>query len=322
MAVTGLKTTARPPADFPFESRYVTVEGYRIHYVEEGSREPVLFIHGNPTSSYIWRNILPKVARETGRRCLALDLLGFGKSAKPDVDYSLSLHARIVAGFIDGLGLKNLVLVLQDWGGPLGMHYAVRNPRNIAGVALMETMLWDWTWKDFGPLAPVFRLFRSPAGYLMIQVMNFFVNRLLPASVVNKNNLTKEVMQRYRKPFPTVKSRRAIRKFPQLIPVEGKPRESFEFINEINEKLARVTSPALWIKATPGAILREETAYRLLVLKEKLPQLVVRYFGPGLHYLQEDDPEKIVRLLVNWMREYGLVGREEKGAASGGREAA
>ena len=300
-------STTRPSAGFPFESRFVTVDGYKIHYVEEGRGDPVLFIHGNPTSSYIWRNILPRVAQATGRRGIALDLLGFGKSDKPDVDYTLRLHERIVEGFIDELKLKNLVLVLQDWGGPLGIHYAVRHPRNVLGVALMETMLWDWAWKDFGTFKPVFKLFRSPVGYLLIQVMNFFVNRLIPGSVVNKNNLTKEVMRHYREPFPTVKSRLAIRRFPQLIPIEGMPRESFEFINEINEKLAALTSPALWIKATPGAIIREDTGYRLRALKEKLPQLVIQDFGPGLHYLQEDDPGKIADLLVNWIRENELA---------------
>ena len=296
------KIVMRPSPDFPFESRFVDVDGYKVRYVEKGEGDPVLFIHGNPTSSYIWRNVLPKVASDTGRRGIALDLLGFGKSDKPDVDYSLSLHAGIVEGFIEKLSLKNVILVLQDWGGPLGMYYATRHPENVLGVTLMETSLWDSAWKDFGAYKTGFKLFRSPLGYFMIQVLNFFVNRLLPGAVINKKNLTDEVMRRYREPFPTVKSRRAIRRFPQLIPIEGKPRESFEFIKEIERKLSAVSFPALWIKATPGAIITKDTEYHLLALKEKLPQLAVKDFGPGLHYLQEDDPDKLACIITEWVR--------------------
>lgn len=129
----------RPSADFPFESRYVTVEGHRIHYIEEGRGEPILFIHGNSAWSYLWRNILPTVAKETRRRGIALDLLGFGRSDKPNADYSVRLHYRIVEGFIERLGLTNLVLVLHDWGGPLGTFYALRHPERIQALAFMET---------------------------------------------------------------------------------------------------------------------------------------------------------------------------------------
>ncbi len=296
-----------PSADFPFESRFVTVDGYKIHYVEEGRGDPVLFIHGNPTSSYIWRNILPRVAQETGRRGIAPDLLGFGKSDKPDVDYSLLLHERIVEGFIEQLRLTNIIMVLQDWGGPLGAAYAVRRPDNVRGITLMETFLWDTNWRDFGGFKVVFRLFRSPVGYLMLQVFNMFVEQLLPNQVVNKEHMTAEVMRRYREPFPTVKSRAAVRRFPQLILIEGEPKESREFIGEIERNLGGLKFPVQWIKATPGAIITKDTEYHLAELKEKLPQLVIKDFGPGLHYLQEDDPAKIAGLLVNWIRENELA---------------
>jgi len=296
----------RPSAGFPFESRYVTVDGYKIHYVEEGKGDPVLFIHGNPTSSYIWRNILPKVAADAGRRGIALDLLGFGKSDKPDVEYSLRLHERIVEGFIEQLRLKNIILVLHDWGGPLGASYAVHHPENVRGITFMETSLWDARWKDFGKFKAVFKLFRSPAGYLMLQVFNMFVKQILPNSVENKEHMGEEVMRRYREPFPTVKSRRAVRRFPQLIPIEGEPKESLEFIEDIERNLGGLKGQVQWIKTTPGAIITKETEYHLTALKEKLPRLVVKDFGPGLHYLQEDDPEKIVDLLVKWLREKEL----------------
>jgi len=303
-----------PSAEFPFESRFITIDGHEIHYVEEGQGDPILFIHGNPTSSYIWRNILPRVARETGRRGIALDLLGFGKSDKPDVSYDLRLHERIVDGFIEKLGLKNIVLVLQDWGGPLGTYYAVHHPGNIQGIALMETFLWNMAWEDFGSFKAGFKLFRSPVGYLMNQVMNVFVNKLLPGAVLNKKNMTEEVMGHYRAPFPTIGSRKAIRTFPQLIPIECEPADSLAFIEELGEKLPSLTTPVLWIKAEPGTIITKDSEYHLLMLKQKLPQLVVNDFGPGLHYLQEDDPGKITDLLVGWIRETVLKGAFTKAA--------
>jgi haloalkane dehalogenase len=307
---TGKRTeqkAAMPPAAFPFESRYIEMAGRRVHYVEEGRGAPVLFVHGNPTSSYIWRNILPQVAAGTGRRGIALDLLGFGRSDKlENGEYTLDLHAEVLSGFIEKLGLKDLVLVLHDWGGPLGMWYAARHPENVQGVVLMETFLWDMAWKDFGKFAPVFRLMRSPAGYILIQVMNIFVNRVLPGSVVNKDHMTREVMAWYRKPFPTAASRRAIRVFPQLIPIEGMPESSRKFIDAINASLPRLTCPVLWVKATPGAIVTDHTEFRLTALAARIPRLEIKEFGPGLHYLQEDDPRKLADMIAGWIRGHHL----------------
>lgn len=298
------KKSSGPSAEYPFGSRYAFVGGYRIHYVEAGKGEPVLFIHGNPTSSYLWRNVLAKVARDLGRRGIALDLLGFGKSDKrEDVDYTVRLHADIVEAFIEKLDLKNIILVLHDWGGPLGAAYAVNHPNNVSGLALMETFVWPLAWKDFGRFAPMFRLFRSPLGYVMIQVMNLFVNTILPGSVMQREHMSEEVMRRYREPFPTIGSRKAIRAFPKLLPIAGKPQESDAFIEEVQKKLQTVKFPALWIKATPGAIISKETEYHLHILQKTLPQLIIKDFGPGVHYLQEDGPEKIADLIIEWVRQ-------------------
>jgi len=297
----------RPSAEFPFESRVVDVLGTRIHYIEEGRGMPVLFVHGNPTSSYLWRNVLPVVAADTNRRGIALDLPGFGSSGKlADGDYTLERYYKFLEGFIDKLGLKDLILVLHDWGGPLGMMYAVRHRDNVKAVALMETFLWDTAWKDYGRYKPVFKLFRSPAGYLMIQVMNFFVNNILPGSVVRKENMTREIMNRYRQPFPTIASRRPVRVFPQLIPIEGRPEASRLFIEEIEDGLRRLDIPVVWIKASPGAIVTENTAYRLVALSARLPRLAVKDFGPGLHYLQEDDPKWLAELITGWIKGHNL----------------
>ncbi len=232
------KKTVKPSPDFPFERRYVSVGGYRIGYVESGEGDPVLFIHGNPTSSYLWRNILPKVASDTGCRGIALDLLGFGGSNKPvEVDYSIRLHADIVKGSIEQLDIKKLVLVLHGWGGPLGAAYAINHPENIRGIAFMETFLWPLVWKDFGNHAAGVKLFRSPLGRLLIQVMNIFVNYVMHAVVMRKDNMTEEVMHHYREPFTTIGSRKAIRAFSKLLPIEGKPMDSDAFLEDIQQRL-------------------------------------------------------------------------------------
>ncbi len=309
---TRSEQTARPSEEYPFESRFISIKGHRIHYVEQGQGDPVLFVHGNPTSSYIWRNILPKVARESGRRGIALDLLGFGKSDKPDgISYTLQLHSEILKSFIEELDLKNIIFVLQDWGGPIGTSYAVDHPGNTRGIAFMETFLWDMSWEDFGKAKMLFWLFRSPFGYLLNQVMNFFVDRVIPATIMNKENLTAEIMRRYREPFPSAGSRRAIRQFPCLLPIEGKPKESWLFIKNVEEKLPLLKSPVLWIRAAPGVIISKETEYHLIELSARLPQLVVMDFGPGLHYLQEENPDKIADLILSWMRQYRMFRKTE-----------
>jgi len=297
----------RPPTAFPFESRYVDVLGLRIHYVEEGRGAPVLFIHGNFTSSYVWRNVLPSVAAETHRRGIALDLPGFGKSDKPaERNYTLDLYYRVLEGFIGKLGLKDLILVLHGWGGPIGMMYAARHPENIQAVTLMETILWDTSWQDFGKFRPIIKILRSPMGTFMIQVMNFFVENVLPRSVARKENITREVMHNYRLPFPTVASRKAMRIFSRLIPIEGYPETSRLFIEEIEGRLRRLTCPVLWIKATPGAVITRNTDYRLMTLAARLPRLAIKEFGAGRHLLQEEDPGRLAKLISEWIKAYNL----------------
>ena len=293
-----MDTRTKPSVKFLFESKFITIDGYKIHYVEKGEGEPILFIHGNPTSSYLWRNILPTVANVTGKRGIALDLLGFGKSDKPDIEYTLKLHNHIVEKFIEELGLDSLTLVLHDWGGPLGMHYAVHHPKKIKAIALMETFMWDMRWQAFPVLLRViFWLLRSPAGFFLIQVMNIFINQFIPAGVVNKDKLTDEVMRNYREPFPTIKSRRAIRVFPKLLPINGKPRASAEVMKEIETGLSSFTCPMLWILNEQGSLTEKDIPW----LREKIPQITTKNFGQGKHFMQEDNPEKLSQILSDWI---------------------
>ena len=293
-----MDTLTKPSAKFPFESKFVTIDGYKIRYVEEGQGEPILFIHGNPTSSYLWRNILPTVANATRKRGIALDLLGFGKSDKPNIEYALKLHNHIVERFIEKLGLDNLTLVLHDWGGPLGMYYAVHHPEKIKGIALMETFMWDMRWQAFPIMFRViFWLLRSPIGFIMSQVMNRFINQFIPAGVVNKENLTHEVMQGYREPFPTIQSRRAIRVFPKLLPIQGRPRASAEVMKEIETGLSSLACPMLWILNEQGSLTENYIPW----LRKKIPQITTKNFGNGRHFMQEDNPEKLSQIISEWI---------------------
>ncbi len=133
-------------AAFSFQSKFAEVHGSKMHYVEEGAGDTVLFLHGNPTSSYLWRNVIPHVSPLT--RCIALDLIGMGKSDKPDIEYRFFDHSKYVEGFIEALGLRNITFVIHDWGSALGFHYASRHEENVKGLAFMEAIVRPLTWDD------------------------------------------------------------------------------------------------------------------------------------------------------------------------------
>jgi haloalkane dehalogenase len=297
-------STPSPGSAFPFESRYTDVEGFAIHYVEEGSGAPVLFFHGNPTSSYVWRNVLSPVARATGRRTIAFDLLGFGKSAKPsNVEYTLRLHADVVRGLIASLGLRDVVLVGEDWGGPLAAYYAIHHRTNVRGLALQESFLWPMTWEDdFAPhFRTPFRLMRSPLGFVFNQVLNMMTKKLIPENCP----ISTESLDYYVASNPTIRSRRAMAAFPRLLPVDGEPKASYDFFMEIQNALESIPFPVLWVKATPGTVPSDDyprSLQRLEDVKRRIPRLVVKDFGPGHHFLAEENPARVAELLSDWIR--------------------
>ena len=206
-------------AAFPFQSKLVEVLGSRMHYVEEGSGDPVLFLHGNPTSSYLWRNVIPHVSALG--RCIAPDLIGMGKSDKPDIVYGFFDHSRYVEGFIEALGLRNITFVIHDWGSALGFHYARRHEGNVKGIAFMEAIVRPITWDEWPDQArQMFQAFRTPGvGEQMIMDNNMFVEAVLPGAILRK--LSQEEMDRYREPYPTRESRKPTWRWPNEIPNRG-----------------------------------------------------------------------------------------------------
>lgn len=302
---TKFQTLPSPPSDFPFESKYTEVMGYRLHYVEVGSGDPIVFFHGNPTSSYLWRNVISPVASATSRRVIAFDLLGFGKSDKPNnLTHTLQLHAKVIEGFIQNLGLNNLTLVGDDWGGPLATHYAVHHKGNVKGLILMESFLWPMTWEDdFSPeFRMPFKLMRSPVGYLFTQVFNIMTKKLIPEHCP----ISQDALNYYINSCPTIGSRNALGSFPKLLPVEGKPKASYDFFMEIQDGLKIFKAPVMWIKATPGVVPSDDyppQRKRLDEMKVLIPHMVIQSFGPGHHFLAEERPERVVELVAGWVNQ-------------------
>ena len=282
-------------ADFPFQSKYVEIAGSNIHYIDEGSGDPILFLHGNPTSCYVWRNIIPYLVPHG--RCIALDLIGMGKSDKPDLAYRFFDHSKYVEGFIEKLGLSHLTLVIQDWGSVLGFHYAMRHESHIKGLAFMEAGLKPLKWEDFPPDFKMgFKLFRTPGiGWLMISVMNMFVRQILPQATVRK--LSAEEMKHYAAPFKTVHSRKPVRQWPCEIPIDGKPADVHEVITNYCQKLQESEVPKLLFFATPGALIPSNMVEWC---QHNLKNLTVVDIGEGIHFVQEDHPHLIGEELAKW----------------------
>jgi haloalkane dehalogenase len=277
----------------------VDVHGSRMYYLEEGEGSPVLLLHGNPTSSYLWRNVIPHVS--SGARCIAPDLIGMGRSDKPDIDYRFSDHARYLEGFIEALGLGDVVLVLHDWGSGLGFDWARRHADRVRGLAFMEAILAPVpSWDVFPEGArEMFQAFRTPeVGWDLIAKQNVFVEQALPASVVRK--LSDEEMDAYRAPFPDEASRKPVWRWPNEIPIEGEPADVAEAVGAYSAWLQEREVPKLLFAATPGALI---TAPVVEWARSALPNLEVVDLGEGIHYVQEDHPEEIGRGIARWLAE-------------------
>ena len=284
-------------AEFPFESKYVEVLGSKMHYIDEGQGDPILFIHGNPTSSYLWRNVIPHVSDDA--RVITVDLIGMGKSDKPDIDYAYEDHYRYLDAFITELDLKNVTLVIHDWGSGLGFNYAANNENNIKGIAFMEALLMPIPDYDAMPspeMVKTFKNFRTPGvGEEMIMNQNIFVEQLLPSMIVRE--LSQEEMDNYNEPYPTPESRKPVWKWPNEIPIRGEPKNVHDIVLSYSKWLHTTDTPMLMIYATPG-VLGNEMAVQWA--KDNIMNLETVNVGPGLHFIQEDAPDEIGEAISKW----------------------
>ena len=287
----------------------VNVLGSTMAYREAGDPEaPVaLFLHGNPTSSYIWRNVLPLVAPVA--HCIAPDLIGFGQSGKPDIEYRFADHVRYLDAFLDSAGISSAFVIAQDWGSALAFHLAARRPEFVRGLAFMEFIRPMPTWNNFDPdQIETFQNFRTPkVGEEMILQGNAFVEGVLPAATVRK--LTEEEMSVYRAPFPTPESRRPTWRFPNELPIAGEPADVYSIVEEAHRALAQSTYPKMLFVGNPGALISPAFAE---TFAKGLKNCSVVQLSSGLHYLQEDHPDVIGAHLKEWLVGLGVGSRRTK----------
>jgi haloalkane dehalogenase len=275
--------------------RRVSVGDSEMSYVSVGSGDPIVFLHGNPTSSYLWRNIIPHVS-DLGW-CLAPDLIGMGQSAAaPGRAYRFPDHAHYLDAWFEALDLRrNVTLVLHDWGSALGFHWAARHPERVRAIAYMESMVQPREWEDLPPSrAPIFRDLRSPKGERMILDDNAFIELLLPKLILR--TLTSIEMDAYRRPFVEPASRQPMLAWPRELPIGGEPADVVKLFEHYGQWLSHSPLPKLFINAEPGSQLigRPREFCRQWPNQQELTV-------PGIHFVQEDSPHEIGSALARFV---------------------
>jgi haloalkane dehalogenase len=276
--------------------------GQTMAYVDVGAGDPIVLLHGNPTSSYLWRNVLPHLSGLG--RCIAPDLIGMGDSAKlPDsgpTSYTFVEHRRYLDALLERLGVRERVtLVVHDWGSALGFDWANRHRAAIRGIAYMEAIVQPVTWAELpADFRPGFGALRSPAGEALVLDQNIFIEQALPGSVLRQ--LTPEELAEYRRPFTQPgEGRRPMLSWPRQIPIDGEPADVVAIVRAYADWLATSQVPKLFVKGEPGAILSAGAA---LDFCRRWP-VQTEVSVPGIHFLQEDAPDAIGRAIADWLRQ-------------------
>jgi len=284
-----------------YEKHFVTIRGKTMAYVDTGgSGDPFVFFHGNITSSYMWRNVMPHL--EDQARCIAIDNIGQGDSEKlsdsgPD-SYRLTEHQSYIDGFMSALGLaENITLMMHDWGVQLGLTWARHHPEAIKAIAYTQGVMGDFKWTNWPEdVADLMRKFRSGEGDDLVLKENFFVEKILPAMVIR--DLPQEVWDEYRRPYKEPgEGRRPTLTWPREIPVEGEPADVLEIIDANNAWMAASELPKLLIHCEPGAVLKGDILDHVRTFPNQ-QEVTVK----GLHYVHEDSPHEIGEALSGWYR--------------------
>ena len=287
----------------PLEKRYIDVNGRRMAYAEAGSGDPIVFQHGNPTSSYLWRNVMPALAG--AGRCIAVDLIGMGDSDKlPDSGpdrYNYFEHRDFLFAAWEALGIQDRVtLVVHDWGSALGFDWAMQHADRVRGIAYMEGIVKPLLWSEWPENArDIFQAFRSEAGDTIVLEKNVFVERVLPSSILRE--LSAEEMQEYRRPFLEAgEARRPTLTWPRQIPFDGEPKAVHDVVAAYSEWLHESTVPKLFVNADPGSILVGPQREFCRTFKNQTEVTV-----SGLHFIQEDSPAEIAAAIGGWLEKLG-----------------
>lgn len=283
-----------------YEKKFASVKGKQIAYVEEGSGDPIVLLHGNPTSSFLWRNVIPELV-ESGR-VIVPDLIGQGDSEKLPANegperYTLEVAYSYVDGLLESIGAnENVTLVIHDWGTGVGFLWAMRHPAAVKGVAYMEGIVKPVSWSDWPESAVgIFKGFRSDKGEDLILNRNMFIEGVLPSSVIRP--LSNTEMDAYRAPHLETDDRQPLLNWPRQIPIEGEPEDVVALVNEYGAFMAASDIPKLFINADPGSIL--VGAQREFCRSWPNQQEVT---VKGLHFIQEDSPVEIGQAVANWLK--------------------
>ena len=278
----------------------ISINNKNIAYAESGSGDPIIFLHGNPTSSYLWRNITPHL--ESQGRCICIDLIGMGDSDKldnPDENsYQFEEHYHYVNAAIESLtNGENTTFVIHDWGSALGFNWCYHNPDSVKGIAYMEAIVKEMTWEDWRDEAKgIFQGFRSDAGESLILEKNYFVERVLPGSIIRR--LRDEEIEEYRRPFLNPgEDRRPTLSWPREIPIEGQPENVCKIVNQYAEWMQTNDIPKLFINAEPGAITTGRIRDFCRSWKNQTEVTV-----KGIHFIQEDSPDDIGKAISTWYK--------------------
>jgi haloalkane dehalogenase len=281
-----------------YEKKRAAVLGHPMTYIDAGQGDPIVFLHGNPTSSYLWRNIIPHL--EKRGRCIAPDLLGMGDSQKQFPSgpgtYRFLEHSSYLDALLEVVGVEEQVtLVLHDWGSALGFDWANRNRDSIKGIAYMEAIVRPVTWDEWPANARnFFQKLRSEEGEEMILARNLFIERVLPSSIIR--DLNEEEMAEYRKPYVEVgEARRPTLTWPREIPIDGAPADVHRIVDGYSKWLAQSEVPKLFINADPGSILVGAQRDFCRTWPNQTEVTV-----KGIHFIQEDSPDEIGRAIAEW----------------------
>jgi haloalkane dehalogenase len=286
-------------AAFPYQKHQLHILGQEMAYVDVGQGDPIVLLHGNPTSSYLWRNIIPYL-QDLGR-CIAPDLIGMGDSSKlpdsgPD-SYTFVEHRRYVDAFLDSLGLTGrITFVVHDWGSALGFDWANRHRDAVKGLAYMEALVRPSTWDEFPAGArPLFEALRSLAGEQLVLEQNMFIERNLPATILR--TLSDDEMAEYRRPFAEPgEGRRPTLSWPRQLPIDGQPADVAEIMTAYADWLPHTDIPKLFVKADPG------TMSAAIVDFCRTWRAQSEITAPGRHYVQEDAPDQVGLAIAEWLR--------------------
>ena len=283
-----------------YTKQYKSIHGKQMAYIDEGQGDPIVFLHGNPTSSFLWRNVMPHL--EGKGRLIAPDLIGMGDSEKLDdsnaQSYTYVEHRKYLFSLLEELGVKaNVTLVIHDWGSGLGFHWAHQNPDAVKGIAFMEAIVapvpsWEAFPEDF---IQIFQGFRSPAGEQMVLDNNIFVEKVLPASILR--TLTDAEMAEYRRPFLQAgEDRRPTLTWPRQIPIAGEPADVVQIVTDYSQWLTETNIPKLFVNAEPGGLI----AGKVRDFVRSWPQ-ITEVTVPGIHFIQEDSPDLIGAAIQSWL---------------------